>query len=928
MRRPLSISGESKLVSCIPTPELPAALTSFIGRTNEIEELLGLLASARLVTLTGAPGMGKTRLAYEVGTRVAQGYRDGVRAVELASIVHGGLVPQALASVLWVHEEPGQPLVESLTATLRESSTLLIFDNCEHVIAACAELIETLLRSCSGVHVLATSREPLNVAGEVTWVTPPLSVPGPVDALLPESLPEYEAARLFVERIPARDFSLTPDIAEAIGEICRRLDGIPLAIELAAALVGILSPAHIAARLDERFTLLTRGQRTAPPRHRTLLAALDWSHDILSAREQTLLRRLSVFAGSWTLEAAEEVCAGNDIPKSEVLEILIGLVAKSLVMPEALGIQTRYRLLETIREYGRTKLGRSSEENRLREAHARFYLWLAEQAEHELTGARQGEWFHRLEADLPNLRMALEWNLAREESQSSLRLASVLTLFWLVRGYLLEGREWLTRSLSVSGQVPSPLRAKALWGAGFLASMLGDFKAGQKMGEEALVLSRELKDLQGSARALNLLGLRALQEPLEVRPLLEESIALAREVEDSWCLAGSLGMLGFARVFQGDFLAAANPFEECIAVARRTGNKQGLRMGLLGLGYVAVQTGDQARAGRLLEEGLAVALELDDTLWSAVALVYLGELSCVRGDYRQAQVLDQEAVDLARKTRSNTILGLCLSFLGRVALRRDDPLRARSLFKEVLSLPKHTCSEGSLASARLGHAEVVRSLHGPASARPFLEEALSVARRSGDKMVISWSLQSCGKAARCEGAWEEAMTFHREALRLQEETGHLPGLIQSLEALAGLAAEVGRCEYASRLFGAAHSLRKAIALAQPSHQQASYEVDVALARAGLSSKEFSAAWQEGGTQSVKEAVRYASQGWGRRNRASTGWASLTRAEREVVRLVAEGLTNPEIGDRLYISRRTVQTHLSHVYAKLGISSRKQLHRRL
>lgn len=919
--------GASSAVVGDVTQNLPVALSSFVGREWEMAAVAKLLGGARLVTLTGTAGVGKTRLALEVAASLAGSYADGAWLVELASVANPGLVPAAAAAALGVREQPGRPLAETLAGHLLRRRLLLVLDNCEHVISAVAALAEALLRMCPGLRVLATSREALGLAGEVAWPVPPLSAPAVVEGSPPEALGVYEAVRLFVERAAATEpgFALTAAVAPKVAEICRRLDGIPLAIELAAGRVAVLTPAQIAARLDDRFALLTGGSRTALPRQQTLLAALEWSYDLLSEPERVLLRRLSVFAGGFTLEAAEQVCAGGDLEPRRVLDLLAGLVAKSLAVSDTSGAQARYRVLESIRQYGAAKLTEAGEEQAFRERHASWYARLAEQAEPELTGVQQAAWLERLEVEHANLRAAFAWSLTCGHRDQAVRLAAALPMFWWVRGHLSEGRDWLDQALSASADTSRTLRAKALRGAGWLAALAGDLDGALAAGKESLALARQVGDTRGAARALYLLGASVgLQDTVAARPLFQESVALARQAGDKWCLAGALGQLGFTECFHGDYAAARPPLEECLVVARDAYDKQGLRIGLIGLGWVALWERDHGSAEALLAEGLAVARELGDLLWTGVALVFLGELARIRGERRRARALAEEGLALVRESGSPLITAVTLGLLGRVAQAEGDLDVASHLFAEALPLAQAAGNRRHVAVLLLSLGEVSQRRGDLAAARARFDEALALARDSGSKHLIARSLYRLGALAWAEGDHQRAAASHYEALRLSAEIGRLPGVVASLEALAGLAAEQGRGEHAARLLGAAQSLREGHACPRPAVEQPDYDRAVALAQQGLSAEEFTDAWGHGAALSMTEAVAYASKGRGPRQRPSTGWASLTEAERNIVRLVAEGLTNREIGERLFVSPRTVQTHLAHVFDKLGVTSRKQL----
>src|SRR5829696_2809070 len=461
-----------------PPHNLPLELSSFVGREKELAEVKRLLENNRLLTLTGSGGCGKTRLALAVASELVEAFEDGVWLVDLAPLADPALVPQAVASTLGVREQSGRILTEILYAYLRSKKVLLVLDNCEHLIEACAKLSEVLLRSCPQLRVLATSREALGITGEVTWLVPSLTLPDLRHLPAFESLPRYESARLFLERTAAvkPTFVLTEQNAGAVAQICYRLDGIPLAIELAAARTKVLSVEQVADRLDDTFKLLSAGGRTAVPRQRTLHATMDWSHELLPEEERTLFRRLSVFAGGFTLEAVESVCAGEDLTRDEVLELLSHLVDKSLVMVREESGEARYRLLETVRQYGWEKLSESGEEEQVRERHAGHYLTLAEEAEPELKGEGQVAWLKRFEREHDNLRAAMRWLLDRGESEKAVRLGWALWLFWWIRGHFAEGRRSMERALTTGGSaaMPPSARAKALFVAGTMACGQGD----------------------------------------------------------------------------------------------------------------------------------------------------------------------------------------------------------------------------------------------------------------------------------------------------------------------------------------------------------------------------------------------------------------------------------------------------------------------
>ena len=429
------------LRSLTATPNnLAQQVTSFVGRERELAEVKKLLAQTRLATLLGAGGIGKTRLSLHAAVEVLDDFADGVWFVELAPIADPRLLAQAVAPVLGVKEEAGRPVQEALLKFVQDRQLLLVLDNCEHLLQGCAELAKQLLQAGAQVKILATSREPLHVAGETTYPVPSLSLPEPRMRIAHTALTQYEAIRLFVDRAAAARpaFRLTPNNATLVADICRRLDGIPLALELAAARVRVLSVETIAARLSDRFRLLTGGDRTALPRQQTLRACIDWSYDLLTEAERSVLRRLAVFAGGWTLEAAEAVGTGGDVQADEVLDVPAQLVEKSLVAMDAEG--TRYQLLETVRQYAQDRLHESGEAEAIRERHRDYFLALAEEAEPKLLGAEQAAWLRRLEAEHDNLRAGLSWSLEDSGSQAGLRLCGALQRFWITRGHFSEGR--------------------------------------------------------------------------------------------------------------------------------------------------------------------------------------------------------------------------------------------------------------------------------------------------------------------------------------------------------------------------------------------------------------------------------------------------------------------------------------------------------
>jgi predicted ATPase len=627
---------------------LPLQLTSFVGREGEIVELKRLLGTTRLVTLTGAGGSGKTRLALQLAAELLEAYPDGIWFLELATLSDPGLVPQTLAAAVGVREQPGRALVEVLAEALKPRGLLLVLDNCEHLLEACAALAERLLRSCPGVRVVATSREVLNVAGELAWPVPALSAPDP-RGLSPHELGptliRYEAVRLFIERavLAQPAFALTHDNAAAVARICHQLDGIPLAIELAAARVKLMAVEQIAARLDDRFRLLTGGSRSALPRHQTLRATIDWSYGLLSEPERTLLQRLSVFAGGWTLEAAEAVCAGEGVAGREVLELQGHLVDKSLVLVEGgAGGEARYRLLATIRQYAADRLVEAGVAGPTHQRHQVWCVALAEVAEPELWGPQQAQWLERLEQEHDNLRMGLEWSLAEEEGgELALRLVGALFRFWGVRGYLSEGSRWLDAALAKGARATPRSRARALRGAGLLARQQAELERARTLFDQALALYRELDDKRGLA--LTLLGRGrvafAQGEYERARACYDEALGLAREIAATDIVSTSLSNLGELARVRGDYEVARALYQEALETLGERNPRQ-RAVTLFDLGQVSLAADDSRAARGFYRDSLATSARLGDRSMVANVLEGLAGVGVFQGHpERAAQLL-------------------------------------------------------------------------------------------------------------------------------------------------------------------------------------------------------------------------------------------------------------------------------------------------
>lgn len=616
---------------------LPVMLSSFVGRDRERREVHRMLSVHRLLTLTGTGGVGKSRLALQVGADLIETFTHGVWCVELGGIPQGDLILPAVAAALGLEERTGRPLPDALAEHLRDRHLLLILDNCEHLQPSCAELAFLLLTSCPSLRMISTSRQPLGLDGEAVWRVPSLSLPHLLPAQPVETLLQYGSVRLYVERARRirSGFALTAENAGAVASLCHRLDGIPLALELAAARVGAFSPRQILERLDRRFEFLTGGGHAATHRQKTLQAAIDWSYDLLSPDEQLLLERLSVFVGGFDLDAAEAVCADSLLRAGVIAEGLSALVDKSLIDAGGDGDQTTYRILESIREYGRTKLLGRGEAAALSERHCQWVESLAAEAARNWRGPLQGDWLERMEACVGDLRAALQWSRDRGEAQVGLRIASQLWLFWDLRGRIREGRQWLKWLLSApSGGDPTTDRAAALNTAGYLAFLQGEYGQAQTDLQEAVELSRRPGGEQTLPAALDLLGLVLLRDGGsldEAGALLEESLLLYRRRADAVNICKLLFHLAELLQMAGDFIRARELYAENLSMARQLGDRWNMALSLFNQGHLHYQTGRYGESEAPLRESLLLRHDLGDQRGLALCLEGLGWCAAAQG---------------------------------------------------------------------------------------------------------------------------------------------------------------------------------------------------------------------------------------------------------------------------------------------------------
>jgi predicted ATPase/class 3 adenylate cyclase/Tfp pilus assembly protein PilF len=659
---------------------LPTLLTNFIGREKELEQLKGLLAQNRLVTLTGPGGTGKTRLALQAGAELVETFEHGVWLVELASLSDGSLVPQALASVLEVMEEPGTPLLESLVRFIGDRQLLVILDNCEHLLQACAELAVHLLKAAPRLKVLATSREGLHVAGETAFTVLPLSIPDPAQITNLESLTLSEAVRMFIDRAAAAQpaFQVNNLNAPAVAEICYRLEGIPLAIELAAARVRSLPVEKIAERIGDRFRLLTGGDRASLPRHQTLRALVDWSHDLLSEPEQALLRRLSVFAGGWTLEAAEAVCPGGVVDELDVLDLLGNLVEKSLVglHPES----GRYSMLETVRQYAHEKLESAAETSTFRHQHYRFYLSLAETPNPCFTGPDHATWIERMEAEADNLRAAIQWALESGKADDALHLCFVLRKFWRA-GYFSEGLSWLERALALRQEASQHALAEGLVMAGELAYDTGEIGVMDDYMSECLSIARAEGYDHLTVAALVFLGagIYGKGDPAQAHSMLEEALAIEQKLGDKGMMSIVLLVMGGQYGREGDILQAQRFYEQSLALSREAGEIWCMSASLHNLGLILYNQGELETAQGMFEQSLAIKRPLKSKVDIANGLGDLGLIAIQKNQTERARELEVESLIIRRQIGNLFYMAVSFSGLASVLRLEGQPVKAAKL---------------------------------------------------------------------------------------------------------------------------------------------------------------------------------------------------------------------------------------------------------
>lgn len=788
---------------------LPAQLSSFIGRERELEELVRALRATRLLTLSGVGGAGKTRLSLQLAEKMLDAFADGVWFIELARLSDAALIPQTIATALGLRDEAGN-LAQTLTNYLQRKTMLLVLDNCEHLIDAAAQWTETFLNAAPNLKIVATSREALNLAGEHIFHVPSLPLPDANRSPAPDALAQSDAARLFIERATAANnhFRVTAQNASAIAQICRRLDGIPLALELAAARVTALSVEQIAARLDDVFRLLTGGSRTAMPRQQTLAAAIDWSYNLLSASERVLLQRLSVFAGGWTLDAAEQVCSDqlsvnsnqplitdDRLRFTDVLDLLTQLVNKSLVIAEDTTEGARYHFLETIRQFARYHLYKAKAVETVSDSHLEFFVAFAETARAQLRGPAQIEWLARLDAEHANLRAALTWAISENPTRAAqaLRLTGALWMYWDVRGYFQEGVQWCERALAAS-DAENSARAQTLCGAGGFVARLGDIERTITLCQEALTLARKIGDTRSAAEAL-------------------------------------LGM-GFLSLYLGNTERADEMLPQALTLYQTLGDKDDLGRAQGPFAHRALMQGDYARAAELYATSLELFRQVGDLREIAGALNNLASVLKIRGELTRARAYAQEALELYAALADKHGIATSQRELGRIAHAQGDLLDAQQQLEASRALFEEMGDRGCLMELELGYAALLFDAGENARAEEYARRVIH------DMETLSWASglglapaqNILARLALAEGDAARAQEYLRASFT---ETLDAPTTLALLETAAQLAVMQADFVRAAKLLGAAETQREKFGVPRPPIETARAENLRAVVRAAL-----------------------------------------------------------------------------------------------
>jgi predicted ATPase/DNA-binding CsgD family transcriptional regulator len=910
--------------------EVPVGVSAFVGRDPERAQVAGLVTDGRVVTLIGSGGCGKTRLAMEIAGDVGSRFADGACWVELQSVLDPAAVATAVGWAAGVRERPGEPLVDTLAEQLRERHLLILLDNCEHLVTACAELVRELTSACPRLHVLATSREPLAVEGETTFGVAPLGVPDP-GARSARTVAATDAGRLFEVR--ARqvrpDFTLTDDDAAAVATICRRLDGVPLAIELAAARVRVLAPAQIATGLADRFRLLAGGGRGAPSRQRSLEGSVAWSFGLLADPERLALARLSVFAGPFDLEAAEAVVGGPDIAEVDVLDLVAGLADRSLLQVGEHHGRARYRLLETVRLFASEKLADLDDPSRVRDRHLAFYIGLARRAQAGLNDRQPEPWMARLAADLEDLRAAMDRAAGSGDLRALVDLTEPIDRFWLERGQSAEMRRRL-QAAADTAQAGDDERVRSLTTAAYLAAGSGEFGSAHDAADRAVDAARAA-DVGGPLAAA--LGMRAWMGAESGRSTSEQVDA---DVDEAVQLAGQCGeatthafalMSSGAAVGCSRSIDGANRFyDRAVEVCETAGLTIGLPSALTARGLWSVWAGELDVAVGHARRGIELSRQIGRPGWEVQGQITLGAVAVLQGDHDQAGERLAAAQDLLRShALEGGMFDVWLQPWLALSAYVFGELTGARVAAETMARrgrERHNRRDEATGEWLLGMLAQVEERH--VDARTHLEASRALSTDPNLPLPLGRSLLGLAQLAEHDGDLDDAWELAHDALEGLDDRGDRVGTTAALETIAALAVERDEPERSLRLLAASERFHASRGIVRFPLEAERFTHGRDAARAAANDAEATACWDAGSLLSLPDAVAYTRRGRGERRRPPVGWASLTPTEEEVVRLVAQGHTNAEVGERLFVSLATVKKHLSHVYTKLDLHSRAEL----
>jgi predicted ATPase/DNA-binding CsgD family transcriptional regulator len=895
---------------------LPVELTSFVSRDAELAELSALIDAARLVTLTGSGGCGKTRLALHAAAGRVGAHADGVWLAELASLRDPAQIAASVADVLQLRQRGPESGPAELARAIGTQELLLVLDNCEHLIHRCAEVADALLRACPQLRIVATSREPLGVPGEVTWRVPSLPFPADPSLVPPENLARFEAVQLFAERarLARPRFALTRENARAVTEICARLDGIPLAIELAAARSRVLSAAQIAAGLHDRFRLLTGGARTAVPRQQTLEASVAWSYDLLAESERAVLRQLSVLAGGFTLQAAGAIAVGAGGPE-EVLPLVSSLADKSLIVAAEDSTDHRFRMLETIRDYAAARLLDAGEAAGAQSRHFWFFSGVVDRHRGEV----EDSYCERLRADYDNIRVALGWADRQDDPEPLLGLATRLVVFWSASTHLAEAVQWL-RTATERGRDADPgLRARALGALAQIASLTVDRPLAFAAGNEGLAVLRELGDKEGIVMTLTSLGFTSGDEV--GLSYLDEAIALAEEIGDQRALAYALAMRGrAANHLPGDRPAGREALRRSLEIARQCGSRHVEGIALGDLGVLSALDGSSREAIPPLTEALPLLREAGDVYFLSLTLIGLVLSLSLRGDYDAAMVPCRELDSISGQLGAAQLYFAPCARAVAGFYRGDWPEAIRSFREELTFLRPGPYLDGMYVG-RLAWAEYLAGER--ETARRRLDEIIASADPDRTCLALPLAVRAVIARASGERGLARELATRAVAASPADPFGQAT-VVECLAVMAAVQADEGQHELAVRLASAVAAFTDTADMRQPPSVRELLDPVLRACQEALGAEGFRAAWSQGQALTLAESVAYVTRGRGPRSRPTLGWDSLTPTELSVAHAVAQGLSNPQIAARMFISRRTVTTHLTSIFRKLRISSRVEL----